>query len=78
MKKIEISKEIQFNLKEEASAIEYYTNLMNDILECEELTEEDKNDLISNIAEIVSDELNHQEKLQAIYVALTGIEPAKE
>ena len=72
-----IAKLVQFNNKAEAQAIEDYTDFLNSILDSN-LNEEDKTNIASVINEIISDELNHQQKLQEIYTFLTNIEPNKD
>lgn len=72
-----IAKLVQFNNKAEAQAIEDYTDFLNALLEST-LQEEDKTNIASIISEIISDELNHQQKLQEIYTFLTSIEPNKD
>ena len=72
-----IARAIQFNEKAEAEAIEYYTDMLSVVAESE-IDETDKNYVKSVIEEIISDELNHQQKLQALYTALTDIQPNKE
>lgn len=72
-----IAKMVQFNNKSEAQAIEDYTDFLKLVVESE-IDEDYKKYIVSVINEIVSDELNHQEKLQEIYTALTNIEPNKE
>lgn len=73
---LEISKLIQFNNKAEAQAIEDYTAFLES-LESSTLEEEMKAFIKSVIDEIISDELNHQQKLQELYTALTDVEPNK-
>lgn len=68
-----ISAEIQANNKEEAGAIEKYSVLIQNIIDSE-LTDEEKEFAINSIKEIISDELNHQKKLQELYTYITGIE----
>lgn len=72
-----IAKMVQFNNKAEAQAIEDYSDFLKSVVESE-LDESFKNYIVSVISEIIGDELNHQEKLQEIYTALTNIEPNKE
>jgi phenylpyruvate tautomerase PptA (4-oxalocrotonate tautomerase family) len=49
--------------------------MLIEIMNCEELSEQDKNDLIEKVKELTADELNHQNVLQEIYVSLTTIQP---
>lgn len=75
--KSEIAEKLQFNQKAEAQAILDYTRLIAEINNSE-IEEPDRTAFISTISELISDELNHQEKLFELYVALSGIEPNKE
>lgn len=75
--KSEIAEKLQFNQKAEAQAILDYTRLIAEINNSE-LEEPDRTAFISTISELISDELNHQEKLFELYVALSGIEPNKD
>lgn len=73
----EIAKLIQKNNKEEAGAIEGYTELLETVSALE-IDEELANEIMETITEIISDELNHQERLNSLYIKLTDIEPNKE
>lgn len=73
---LEIAKEIEFNAEAEAKAVLDYTELLNSVARAG-MTDEDKKEIIDAISEIISDELNHQEKLRTLYTALTGIEANK-
>ena len=75
--KSEIAEKLQFNQKAEAQAILDYTRLIAEI-NSSEIEEPDRTAFISMISELISDELNHQEKLFELYVALSGIEPNKD
>lgn len=75
--KSEIAEKLQYNQKEEAQAILDYTRLIAEINNSE-IEEPDRTAFISTISELISDELNHQEKLFGLYVALSGIEPNKD
>ena len=75
--KSEIAEKLQFNQKAEAQAILDYTRLIAEINNSE-IEEPDRTAFISTISELISDELNHQEKLFEMYVALSGIEPNKD
>jgi rubrerythrin len=72
-----IAKMVQFNNKAESQAIEDYTDFLKLVAESE-LDEDFKNYIASVINEIIADELNHQEKLQEMFTALTNVEPNKE
>lgn len=69
---LEFAKELQYNIKQEAQATEDYTNLL---MTLEKSTLQNKDEIKSVINEIISDELNHNEKLNAVYTAITGIKP---
>jgi hypothetical protein len=73
----EILEKLQFNQKEEAQAIIDYTKLIADINDSI-LDEPTKLALAQQIEEIIADELNHQQKLFAMFVELSEIEPNKE
>ena len=75
--KSEIAEKLQFNQKAEAQAILDYTRLIAEINNSE-IEEPDRTAFISTISELISDELNHQEKLFELYVVLSGIEPNKD
>lgn len=72
---LEIAKITQLNAKAEAQAVFDYTQMLIEIMNCEELSDQDKNDLIEKVKELTADELNHQNVLQEIYVSLTAIQP---
>lgn len=68
----EIAKEIEFNAKAEAQAVFDYTELLKKVAQSD-LSEEDKETINNTIQEIISDELNHSLKLEALFSSLTGI-----
>lgn len=74
---LSIAKEIQYNEKAEAQAVYDYTELL-DKTNTSDLDETDKKYIESVIKEIISDELNHQQQLQALYTALTEIKANKD
>lgn len=74
---LEIAKNIQFNAKAEAEAVEYYTELLR-LTNESNIDETDKKYIESVIQEIISDELNHSLKLQTLYTALTDIKANKD
>ena len=74
---LELSKIVEFNLKSEAQAIMDYNDLIR-VANESGLNEEDLKEFTDIIAEIISDELNHQERLHELYVNLTGIKTNKE
>ena len=74
---LRIAKDIQYNAKSEAQAIEDYTELLK-MSEESNLDEADKSYVRAVIEEIIADELNHQQRLQALYSALTEIQAKKD
>lgn len=74
MNELCIASEIQKNNKDEAVAIQGYSELMNQIINSD-LSDQEKEIAVNTIKEIISDELNHQKKLQELYTLITGIEP---
>lgn len=73
--KLDIAKLTQFNEKAEAQAVEDYTEMIKQVIECEELDDTEKEEVVGKITELIADELNHQQVLQELYVYLTDIEP---
>ena len=73
----ELAKATEFNAKAAAQAIYDYSEMMKYIDQAPVLPDE-KDERKSIIAEIISDELNHQEKLRQLYVKLTEISPNKD
>ena len=74
---LKIAKDIQYNAKSEAQAIEDYTELLK-MSEESNLDKTDKSFVRAVIEEIIADELNHQQRLQALYSALTEIQAKKD
>ena len=72
-----LAKEIQYNNKSEAQAIEDYTLFLESVKKSS-LKDEDKEFIISSINEIIGDELNHQIVLQELYTMLSNVEPKKD
>ena len=70
----EISALIQRNNEDEAVAIKGNTEQL-DVVFKSDLANEEKEKIFSVIKEIISDELNHQQRLQEIYTLLTDIKP---
>lgn len=68
---------IQVNNEDEASAIAGYTELLHEVF-VSDLSSTEKEKCFETIKEIISDELNHQKKLQELYTMLTDIVPNKE
>lgn len=75
--KLTFANEIQFNIKEEASAIENYNRLLK-MLEDVELPQRQKEVIQSVIFEINGDELNHQTKLKELFTLVSGIKEAQD
>ena len=73
----EIAKIIQENNKDEAEAIAGYSALLEKVLESE-LKDKEKAEISLQVREIISDELNHQQKLQELYTMITLIQPNKD
>ena len=74
---LEVANEMQKNIVAEADAIHKYDDALKIVL-ASQLDQNTIAEITNNISEIISDELNHMEKLQKIYVLLTGIEPNKD
>lgn len=74
---LEIAKLVQFNTKAEAQAVEDYTELLRFADKCN-IEDADKKYIASVIEELISDELNHQTRLQMLYTALTEIKANKD
>ena len=66
---------MQDSIEEEAHTIMKYTEIIKSIKDSAYFSESDKTILVSSLEEIVSDELNHQLKLQDLYILLTNIQP---
>lgn len=73
----EISKGVEFNEKAEAQAVYDYSEFLRSVMESD-IDDTDKKYIESVITEIISDELNHQQKLHALYTSLTGIKANKD
>ena len=71
---IEIANEMLANEKAEAQAIIDYGITIKRIIESS-LDNDIKKILIDTLEEIIADELNHQKKLNELYVNLTEIQP---
>jgi hypothetical protein len=75
--KFDIAKYASMNNKDEADAISKYTDFITKIKESE-LSDTEKSEIIAVVEEIIADELNHQSRLEEIYVYLTDIKENKE
>ena len=75
--KMDIANLIEFNDKEEANAIVNYNELL-EATKNSTLTKAQKERVESEIYEIIGDELNHQERLKALYVLITRIKENKD
>ena len=73
----EIAKGIEFNAKAEAQSILDYTEFLR-IVDTLSIDGVDKEFIKDTISEIISDELNHQEKLKMLYTMLTSIKANKD
>ena len=76
MSEFEIAKLIEFNAKAESQAIYDYTEFLSQVA-IAEIDDEMKEEIASEISEIVSDELNHQTRLHALYEKIAGIKENK-
>ena len=74
---LELANNIQFNIEEEAKAIENYNNLLA-MAEKMLLSPSVRDELQSIIYEIIGDELNHQTKLKNLYSLITSIKESKD
>lgn len=74
---LELASSIQRNIRSEADAVIEYTAVIQFILSAD-IDESVKETTIESLNEIISDELNHQKKLQEIYSSLVGVEPNKD
>lgn len=74
---LDIAQGSAYNDRFEADAIQKYTDFIK-IIKKSDLPEDDKEELVSKIEEIISDELNHQKILREIYVKASGIKPNKD
>lgn len=73
----ELAKATEFNEKAEAQAVYDYTEMMK-FIDLAPIMPNEKEELKAVIAEIIADELNHQEKLRQLYIRLTAIMPNKD
>lgn len=76
---IALAIKVQENMQDEAIAVKGYTE-QGDIIRkiAEKRPDLDVSGWEAINDELISDELNHQLKLNALYAAITGIEPNKD
>lgn len=74
---IEIAQIVQINAEAEAKAVRNYTEMLQKVNSSVIMIEQ-KELIIETIKELIADELNHESKLQELYVYLTNIEPKKD
>lgn len=75
--KLDIARYASMNNKDEADAIAKYTDFIIKI-KSSELSDAEKSEIIAIVEEIIADELNHQKRLEEIYIYLTDIKANKE
>lgn len=75
--KLDIARYASMNNKDEADAIAKYTDFIIKI-NSSELSDAEKSEIIAIVEEIIADELNHQKRLEEIYIYLTDIKANKE
>ena len=75
--KMDIANEIQQNIQAEATAIEDYNRLLQNLRESD-LPKNQIEFVESQIYEIIGDELNHQDRLKTLYSAVSGIKENKD
>lgn len=75
--KMDIANEIQQNVQAEATAIEDYNRLLQNLRESD-LSKNQIGFVESQIYEIIGDELNHQDRLKTLYSAVSGIKENKD
>ena len=75
--KMDIANEIQQNIQAEATAIEDYNSLLQNLHESD-LPKNQIEFVESQIYEIIGDELNHQDRLKTLYSAVSGIKENKD
>ena len=73
----DIADMLQFNDKEEANAIINY-NALIEAVKKSDLSVSKKETIVSEIYEIIGDELNHQERLKMLYSLVTSIKENKD
>lgn len=75
--KTDIATEIQSNIQAEATAIQDYDCLLRNLRKSD-LSKTQIAFIESEVAEIIGDELNHQDRLKRLYSAVSGIKENKE
>ena len=75
--KLDIARYASMNNKDEADAIAKYTDFIIKI-KSSELSDAEKSEIVAIGEEIIADELNHQKRLEEIYIYLTDIKANKE
>lgn len=75
--KLDIARYASMNNKDEADAIAKYTDFIIKI-KSSELSDAEKSEITAIVEEIIADELNHQKRLEEIYIYLTDIKANKE
>jgi hypothetical protein len=73
--KFDILNLLELNIQDEDEAIKGYTDFMREL---ELLDLNIVNELIPEIKEIISDEMNHKAKLNIFYQKISGILPNKD
>ena len=68
---------VEHNSELESTSIKEYSYLL-EILYLSDLPDKAISNIVGVIKEIISDELNHQQKLQELYTYITDIHPNKE
>lgn len=74
---IDTVSQVLYNANAENKAVSDYTFMINAVNKSE-LDYDTKEKIVDIINEIISDELNHANKLLELYTMLTGIEPNKD
>lgn len=74
---IDTVSQVLYNANAENKAVSDYTFMINAVNKSE-LDYDTKEKIFDIINEIISDELNHANKLLELYTMLTGIEPNKD
>lgn len=75
--KLHFGDTVQFNIKAEADAIENYNRLLVQLNDSD-IPSRQKEFVQKEIYEIIGDELNHIERLKAIYSLITDIKESED